>query len=400
MTDMDELDPMDSSIMRPGEALEIVDDNAVDAHSDDNVDDAPGSDMQIFEDDSVQGFFDHTEPIYSVACSPINSALILTGSGDDSVCQWNLTTGMSHGPALTKHSDSVIAVGYSHDGAMFATAGMDGIVLVYDGRDSHLLHTLDGPSSEIEWMTWHPRGPIIAIGCSDGTAWIWHVSPKSSSVMQVLTQESSMTCGAFAGAEGKTLCTAGEDGSVRVWSCRSGKITTLFRAGPTFHEEAVCALDTHPSQPIIMTGSQNHTAKWAQIGSGKVLGVVADHSAPVEAVAFARPELGQNWAATGDMAGTICIVDVDRGTVRARVAHDDGVVKMVWLRRRPHLLCSCSLDGTVRVWDVRTAACLKRFRGHTGPVYDIAISIDERFVISCSEDHVALVFSLEDDSPS
>lgn len=38
---------------------------------------------QYYEDDSVQGFFKHTDAVYAVRMNPVDSRLILTGSGDE-----------------------------------------------------------------------------------------------------------------------------------------------------------------------------------------------------------------------------------------------------------------------------------------------------------------------------
>ena len=48
---------------------------------------------------------------------------------------------------------------------------------------------------------------------------------------------------------------------------------------------------------------------------------------------------------------------------------------------------SASRDGTLKLWDIRTAMCIKTFIGHSGPVYGIAKINDGRF-ISCAGDQM------------
>lgn len=126
------------------------------------------------EDDSKQGFFDHKDSVFCVRICAQNPNLVLSGDGDDQAFLWDASTGnrLHH---LSGHSDSVIDGGFSPDGRFVATAGMDATVRVYHTHDGSLKHKLEGPASEIEWMAWHPAGPVIAAGSKDETVWMWSV---------------------------------------------------------------------------------------------------------------------------------------------------------------------------------------------------------------------------------
>ena len=76
---------------------------------------------------------------------------------------------------------------------------MDSTIRVYKAEDGTLLHTLEGPSAEIEvnrldggvyvtlfsigslflivqWFRWHPKGPVIVAGSNDATVWMWNAA--------------------------------------------------------------------------------------------------------------------------------------------------------------------------------------------------------------------------------
>lgn len=57
---------------------------------------------------------------------------------------------------------------------------------------------------------------------------------------------------------------------------------------------------------------------------------------------------------------------------------------------------SGSLDGTVRIWDVKSGVVKSVIRAHTGEVYSVSISVDERFIASASFDQRVLISNLID----
>ena len=55
---------------------------------------------------------------------------------------------------------------------------------------------------------------------------------------------------------------------------------------------------------------------------------------------------------------------------------------------------SASMDGTVRVWDTRTGACLHVLSGHTDKVYAVAPAPDGRLALSGAKDHTLRLWDL------
>jgi ribosome assembly protein SQT1 len=97
---------------------------------DGDVGDIGGPEGEVaWDDNSVQHFSGHEGPVYTVAVHP-TASLAVSGGGDDSGYIWDVTDGEVV-VKLTGHTDSVTAVGFSHDGEMVSTGGMDGRVRVW-----------------------------------------------------------------------------------------------------------------------------------------------------------------------------------------------------------------------------------------------------------------------------
>ena len=83
---------------------------------------------------------------------------------------------------LVGHSDTVASLAWSSDGALLATAGLDASVLVWDVMGNKKA-TLEGPVEGVEFVRWHPRGPVVLAGSEDFSAWMWNAT--SGACMQV-----------------------------------------------------------------------------------------------------------------------------------------------------------------------------------------------------------------------
>lgn len=83
-----------------------------------------------FSDDSLGGFFTHSDPVYAVAVHP-NLPFVLTGGGDDKAFVYRYDSG-EQVYAFTDHTDSVVSVAISYDGKYAVTGGMDGKIFAYD----------------------------------------------------------------------------------------------------------------------------------------------------------------------------------------------------------------------------------------------------------------------------
>jgi len=106
--------------------------------SDDN-DDEDHLDEEVIVDDSIQGFFLHTEPVYSVA---LYDNFAATGGGDDLGYIWDVTNGEMV-MKLDGHTDSVTNVAFSNDGIYLATGGMDGQVRIWNVQDKKFVVAMD-----------------------------------------------------------------------------------------------------------------------------------------------------------------------------------------------------------------------------------------------------------------
>ncbi|KAI8929856.1 WD40-repeat-containing domain protein [Entophlyctis helioformis] len=340
-----------------------------------------------FVDDSVQGFFDHKEPVYTVALHPTDPTLAATGGGDDRSYLWRVDTGEKVFD-LGVHTDSVVSVAFSNDGQYVASGGMDGKVFVFQITDGRQVCALEGPT-EVTWLCWHPKGNVLLAGGEDGTLWMWQV--PSGKCMNVFTGHvESVTCGQFT-PDGKAIVSGSADGSLIIWDPKNA--TAVHRITPDdgrFHQSGITSIAVNRDSSLVLTGAQDGTARIVHSGTGKILASFDSHEGSVEAVGFSNVS---SFAATGAVDGKVCIWDTTTMRLRHTVSHEDAVTKLKW-HQASHLLTTCSTDMTVRSWDSRTGECVKKWQGHQDPVLDVCVRSDGNVVLSGSDDGMALVFQV------
>lgn len=418
--DGDDAKELDDEFQNAGDTVEIEidsDDEPISSDDDANVDqeiteaDIYGSDIEEDEfagvDESLAKV-EHKEAVLSVSISPTDRQTFVTGGQDDVAVLWALEESRLAGglrcverARLQGHSDCVNEVCFSNDGQYVATSSYDCTVKIWTVATGALLHTLEGPAKEIEWVIWHPKGHAILAGSTDTMAWMWWA--PTGKLMQIFAGHAQgVTCGCWA-MGGKLICTASEDRSVIVWNPRAGTPQQHLKG---LHENNIITICSHPEAPIVVTGSEDSNSKVMHIETGRILATLGGHQESVEHVAFSNAPAGSLLLlATAGMDGRVNIFDGKTFETRCALTdHVDrgGITGFKWLPvSMSSFLCTASLDRTCRVFNALTGVCMHTLRGHTDTVLSIDLMLvdapdgtpnQQICVISASDDKTCRVF--------
>lgn len=75
--------------------------------------------------------------------------------------------------------------------------------------------------------------------------------------------------------------------------------------------------------------------------------------------------------------------------------HSDGVHAIAFVPNDSHRLVSASHDGTLKLWNLETGACVHTYHGHEKSVNALAVSADGKKIASASDDGTARLWDLE-----
>lgn len=161
---------------------------------------------------------------------------------------------------------------------------MDGLICIFKTEDGSLIQRIEGPD-EVTFLEWHPKGYVLIAGGADGTLWMWKA--LKGEVMQVFAGHiGPVSCGHFS-SDGKTILSGSEDNTFFLWNPKNG--TPIFHLQTDkFHRGPVTCIDVHknPDHPLVMTGSEDGTARIIHLHKAKTILNLKGHGAGVEAVGF------------------------------------------------------------------------------------------------------------------
>jgi len=199
----------------------------------------------------------HEGAVLSVAFHPDGKTLA-SGSQDRTARTWNVTSGAQR-QRSSGHSDLVHSVAFSPDGRSLLSGGADRAVRLWDlaADTSRLVSTLD---ARVFSVSFAPSGKRIAVSTAIGRA---HIVDLDSGESTALEGHVGDVNDIRYSPDGKRVVTAGDDGTVRLWSTEDG--TPVWRAPVMLSEPP--ELLTHRGWISLAQGtlaSASKVADWRQ----------------------------------------------------------------------------------------------------------------------------------------
>lgn len=281
--------------------------------------------------------------------------------------------------ALRLHQDAVRALALAPSGRLVASGSDDGSVRVFapggGGEDARLAASL---GSEVRALAWLDGGAKLAAGTLDGRVFLLDPAGENSTPSAVAAAGAGITALA-ARPDGNLLAWAAQNGEVSVWEAGTSRAPRpLRKAG----EPRIVSLAFAPGGALVGASETSGLAVWD---------VDAPASAPRTLLAGRRLRSvaagpGRSVAA-GTAQGTIVLLaeGLD-GPARELSGHTAAATSLAFGVGGSRL-ASASLDGTVRLWDVRNPDREPlSLTGHTGWVWAVAFSADGAALLSGGAD--------------
>ncbi len=345
----------------------------------------------------------HEGEVQAVAFSPTGDVYATAGR-DRQIQLWDARTRTRRGEPLKGHENAVRALAFSPDGALLASGGADNSARLWEvatGRPWGEPLRDPALSDEVLSVAFHPRLPLLATGSSDHRVILWDLTTRKPA-QEPLQGDSGWVESLAFDREGRLLAAGTRNSLVLVWDLERPQ-QPLFRLGSDRvqgHTGEVRAVAFKDSQ-FLASGGQDRTVRVWDLGSGQQVGYpIVGHSGWVEALSFSRDGV----LASGSRDRTVSVWRVlpelardDPSAVPAQQVdvlrgHTDAA-RSVAFSPDGTTLVSGGNDGRIIVWDVQKAMPLTghtRERGDANGVESVAFTPDGKVVASGAHDHTII----------
>jgi len=382
---------------------------------------------------------EHAGVINALAFSP-DGRRLASGSHDNTARIWDLADGRCE-QVLQGHTKPIYGVAFSPDGRHLVTASDDKTGRIWSVATGETEAVLRGHDKEVRCVAWRPDGKVVATGSDDHSIRLW--APDGSAFRGFDDLKNHVLSLRFSYNSREILYTLGEvpflppgavildlaEGIERVRFAQHNNSVldgvfspdgTLAASTGGNHSETYLwrTADAKPLHRLVGKGRSNFSAAWSRDGKAIAWGntnqgLALKAKCPLERV-FLLTELEladapdeKSLRRAQPARGSLSLESSGRTTVA--VKEGDATVATLSVKNPYDMIhCFTLLPGDraalgtafrLYLFDARSGKQIREFQGHTGEVWAVAPSPDDRFLLSASHDQTLRIWDLDRSAP-
>ncbi|KAK9709674.1 hypothetical protein K7432_008869 [Basidiobolus ranarum] len=308
----------------------------------------------------------HTD---GVMCLQFDNTHLITGSYDHTVKIWDIETGELL-RTLNGHSRCVRALQF--DSCKLITGSMDATLKIWNYRTGECMRTLEGHADGIVCL--HFDCSTLASGSVDGTIKIWNfITGKCST----LTGHSDWVTKVSI-FQKTQLFSCSDDTTIKHWDLLTQTCLRTFNG----HIGQVQCLQVASHANFAFSLNSDNSSESPQRPTVTTSTTAANSTQPHPEDTHDSPIL-----ISGALDNTIRIWSIKTGAcIRTMFGHVEGVWSLAFDTLR---IVSGAHDCTVKVWDMSSGLCMHTLTGHSGPVSCVGLS-DTRIVTGSDDNEIRI----------
>jgi WD40 repeat protein len=316
----------------------------------------------------------HRGPVNSVAF--LGRGRIVTTSDDRTVKLWDLASG-ANVLTLRGHSGAVLGLACRPDGSQLATTGMDE-ARIWDAAGA------GAPARPNAPIAIDRTAPAIASVAPPANSGLWSKT--------VLTGHTATINRIAYAPDGKTLATASDDMTIRLWEAATGQARAVLSG----HHGPVNSLAFAPDGRTLATGEGYWRKSWEpaelklwDVSSGSCIASWEAHGGPIWSLAFSPDGLA---LASGASDGLVKLWHTASHSERATLNVGTGEwVRGLAFTPDGNTLASSHM-AVARLWDLAKREVITSLRGHSREITAMAMSSNGEILATASRDETAILW--------
>ena len=241
-------------------------------------------------------------------------------------------------------------------------------------------------TSTVTDVSFNPEDKTIVTASEDGTIKIWSPNSKKPTSIKVGNPYTTVTSVSFS-PDGNNIISGDQDNNVKLWSKEGKYIKTL-----TGHKYGVNSVAWSPDGNTIASADNNGTViLWNK--EGKLLQTLTGHRGSVNDISFSPDN---NTIAIASPNSTIILQSLngEKNTIKVDNAETATEIKSLSFSPDGNSIVFGDSNGAVKLWS-KKRKYIKTLTGHKASVNSVAWSRDGNTIASASDDKTVILWDKE-----
>lgn len=277
---------------------------------------------------------------------------------------------------------------------ILASSGYDQTVKFWDALSGGCTRTIPHSDGQVNRMAITPDKKYLACAGAH-TVKLYDIKSNNPSAVMTFEGHTANVTALALQADGKWMVTSSEDGTVKVWDMRAPTVQRNYK-----HKCPVNDVVVHPNQGEVISCDSDGNVRIWDLGEN----TCTHHLLPEEDVPVTSVSVASNGTllVAGNNSGNCYVWKMINSKevtslypVTRFKSHAKYITKVLLSPDVRHL-ATCSADHTARIWNIENDFKMETvLRGHPRWVWDCAFTADSAYLVTACSDHYVRLWELQ-----
>ena len=329
-------------------------------------------------------FQGHSGPVTSVAVTK-DGKFIVSGSKDKSIIRWNIKL-QKQQVSYLGHNSAVRSVCVTSKDTFTISASDDRTIKIWNNETKKLEQTLEeAHTGAITTMALSQDDKFIVSGSEDCTFTLWDFESREQKYIFPIHGRSVLSVAIT--SDRKSIISASEDNTVRITSISNPHEAWTFEG----HKDHVTSVAITANDKYVVTASKDKTIRVLDLHKKKQEYIFEGHKNPVTSVVL-NPDC--SFILSGSSDNKIRVWNLQERMKEWLLEGHSDIIRSVCVIQHTDF---CSSSGnTITLWNMQTREQKGIFKGHTHSINSLAVSPDNKLLVSGSDDKTVRVWNIKE----